>query len=147
MPHRIIHAAVRQAGISALIYCGLGGCGCAAGYGGADLVEQVPGGHRVFMITNPLLPVSLAAVCDTEDQETLIRPHVDDPIVANSQAPKPPKLTSKRLHILSTATKFLFQFLEESRSFFFIDPLEVFNNGSFVLDLICQAAFSTRRER
>jgi hypothetical protein len=37
--------------------------------------------------------------------------------------------------------------LEESRSFFFINPLEVFSNGGFVLDLICQAAFSTRRER
>ncbi len=99
------------------------------------------------MITNPLLPVSLAAVCDTEDQETLIRPHVDDPIVADSQAPKPSKLTSKRFRLLSTATKFPFQPLEESRSFFFIDPLEVFSNGGFVLDLICQGAFSARYER
>ncbi len=99
------------------------------------------------MITNPLLLVNLAAVCDAEDQETLIRPHVDNPKVADSQAPKPSKLTSKRFRLLSTATKFLFQLLEESRGFFFIDPLEVLSNGGFVLDFISQAAFSTRREK
>ena len=84
---------------------------------------------------------------DAENQETLISSHVNDAIVTDPQAPKPAKLTTKRFALFSTTSQFLFQRLNDSGDFFLIDALQIFGNGGFVFDLICQDAFSTGGRR
>ena len=86
-------------------------------------------------------------MCNAEDEKTLVRPRVYHAIVADPQAPQPSKLTPKRPAALRPSAKFLFQPLEDSGRFLFVNVSEVSGNGGFVLDLICQAAFSVGRLR
>lgn len=64
-----------------------------------------------------LLAVGLAAVGNAENQEALIRSDVDDPIVADPQAPESLKLTPKRLPSLSPRAEFLLNPFKDSRGF------------------------------
>lgn len=93
------------------------------------------------------LPVGLTAVSYVKDEKPLIGPHVNDSILANSQTPKPLKLSPKRFPHLPAGTQLLFQSPEDSCTFLLIDPSEVLGNRGLVLDLIYQGAFSARCRR
>ena len=84
---------------------------------------------------------------DAQNEEALVRPDIDDPVVADPQTPKTLKLTPQWLATFSSSTKLVFQTLIDSRGFLLLDPPKVPGHGGLVLDLICQAAFSVRRRR
>jgi hypothetical protein len=58
---------------------------------------------------------------DAQNEEALVRPDIDDPVVADPQTPQPLEFTSKRLAPLSASGEFGFQPLNDSPDFSFVD--------------------------
>jgi len=58
---------------------------------------------------------------DAKNQEAVIRPDVNDSVIADPQTPQPLEFTSKRFAPFSTGGEFGFQPLNDSPGFSFVD--------------------------
>jgi len=58
---------------------------------------------------------------NAQNEEALIRPDIDDAVVADPQKPQPLELTPKQLASLSASAEFLFDSLKDSGDFFLVD--------------------------
>jgi len=58
---------------------------------------------------------------DAQNEEALVRPDIDDPVIADPQTPQPLEFTPKRLAPFSTGGEFGFQPLNDSPDFSFVD--------------------------